>query len=60
VRCRDWKHDIVVYRQNDRVFCRADQPLTIDGAPALGQNEIQSGVRVEGEEFSFTWEVLEG
>jgi hypothetical protein len=60
VRCRDWKHDIVVYRQNDRVFCRADQPLTIDGAPVQGQNEIQSGVRVEGEEFSFTWEVLEG
>jgi hypothetical protein len=60
VRCRDWQRDIVVYRQNDRVFCRADEPLTIDGAPANGENEIQSGVRVEGEEFSFTWEVLEG
>lgn len=60
VRCRDWEHDIVVYRQNDRVFCRADKPLTIDGVEARGQNEIVSGVRVEGDEFSFTWEVLEG
>jgi hypothetical protein len=60
VRCRDWKRDIVVYRQNDRVLCRADEPLTIDGVQADGENEIASGVRVEGEEFSFTWEVLEG
>jgi hypothetical protein len=58
VRCRDWKHDLIVYRQNDRVFCRADEPLTIDGAEASGSNEIQSGVRVEGEEFSFTWEAI--
>jgi hypothetical protein len=62
VPCREWKHDVVVYRQNDRVYCRADEPLTIDGTPAssIGETEIQSGVRVEGEEFSFTWEVLEG
>jgi hypothetical protein len=58
VRCRDWKRDIVVYRQNDRVHCRADEPLTIDGVAATGENEIASGVRVEGEEFSFTWETL--
>ncbi len=60
VRCRDWQHDVVVYRQNDRVYCRADQPLSIDGVIARGENEIQSGVRVEGEEFSFTWEDVSG
>jgi hypothetical protein len=58
VRCRNWKRDIVVYRQNDRVYCRADESLTIDGVEAGGETEIASGVRVEGEEFSFTWEVL--
>jgi hypothetical protein len=58
VHCRDWKHDIVVYRQNDRVYCRADEPLTIDGVEATGEQEIATGVRVEGEEFSFTWETL--
>jgi hypothetical protein len=58
VHCRDWKRDIVVYRQNDRVYCRADEPLTIDGVEASGESEIASGVRVEGEEFSFTWETI--
>ena len=43
VRCRDWQRDVVVYRQNDRVFCRADEPLSIDGVTASGSSEIQSG-----------------
>jgi hypothetical protein len=59
VRCRDWQHDVVLYRHDGRLFCRADQPLVIDGNPVSGENEIQSGVRVEGEDFSFTWETVE-
>jgi hypothetical protein len=58
VRCRDWQKDIVIFRQNDQVFCRADEPLTIDGAAATSSNEIQPGARVEGESFSFAWEVV--
>ena len=26
VRCREWERDVVVYRQNDRIFCRAGEP----------------------------------
>jgi FHA domain-containing protein len=59
VRCRDWERDVVVFRQNDRLFCRASEPLTIDGVAISGESEIQSGVRVEGEDFSFTWETVE-
>ena len=58
VRCPDWQHDVVVYRQNDGVYCRSERPLTIDGAEASGASEIQSGQRIEGEEFSFTWETV--
>jgi hypothetical protein len=58
VRCRDWQHDVVVYRQDGRLFCRADEPLMIDGARVDGVSEIQSGIRVEGEVFSFTWEAI--
>jgi hypothetical protein len=58
VRCRDWQHDIVVYRQDGRLLCRSEEPLIIDGAQGGGESEIQSGVRVEGEEFSFTWETI--
>ena len=43
VRCRNWQRDVVVYRQNDQVFCRADEPLSIDGVPANSSSEIQSG-----------------
>jgi hypothetical protein len=58
VRCRNWQRDLVVYRQNDQVFCRADEPLTIDGVAATSSHEIQPGARVEGESFSFAWESL--
>ena len=58
VRSRNWQRDVVVYRQNDQLFCRADEPLSVDGVQAAGRNEIQSGARVEGEDFSFAWETL--
>jgi hypothetical protein len=58
VRCRQWQRDIVIYRQNNQLFCRADEPLSVDGAPTTGNSEIQSGARVEGEDFSFAWETI--
>jgi FHA domain len=58
VRCPEWHHDVVLYRQNDGVYCRSDRPLVIDGTEASGASEIQSGQRIEGEEFSFTWETV--
>jgi len=58
VRCRNWQRDVVLYRQNNQFFCRADEPLSVDGIAADGSNEIHSGSHVEGEDFSFTWETL--
>jgi hypothetical protein len=58
VQCRDWQRDVIVYRQNDQVFCRADEPLNVDGVLASGKTEINSGARVEGDDFSFAWESL--
>jgi uncharacterized protein YoaH (UPF0181 family) len=59
VRCREWERDVVVFRQGERLFCRASEPVAMNGVAASGENEIQSGVRVEGEHFAFTWEVVE-
>jgi hypothetical protein len=56
--CKDWQRDVVVYRQDEQVFCRADEALTIDGVAATSGNAIQPGARVEGESFSFAWESL--
>lgn len=58
VRCRNWQRDVVVYRQNDQLFCRADEPLSVDGVQHAGCSEVQSGARIEGEDFSFAWETL--
>lgn len=58
VRCRTWEHDVIVYRQGDRIFCRSDEPLSLDGVVSDGATEVRSGARVEGEAFAFTWEAL--
>ena len=58
VRCREWQRDLVVFRRDDRLFCRASEPLTIDGVVRTGENEMQPGARVEGDDFSFTWETV--
>jgi hypothetical protein len=58
VQCRDWQRDVIIYRQDEQVFCRADEPLSINGVAATSGNEIQSGSRVEGDNFSFAWETL--
>jgi hypothetical protein len=58
VRCRNWQRDVVLYRQDERVFCRADEPLAVDGITTGNESEIQSGVRVEGEAFSLAWETV--
>jgi hypothetical protein len=59
VRCRDWERDVVVFRQDNRLYCRANEPVSIDGVQASGENEIQSGLRIEGQNFAFTWETME-
>jgi hypothetical protein len=58
VRCREWHHDVVVFRQGERLFCRASGPMAMNGVATSGESEIQSGVRIEGEQFSFTWETV--
>jgi hypothetical protein len=58
VLCRDWEHDVVVYRQSEQLFCRADRPLVLDGVASEGACELSPGARVEGEAFAFAWEVV--
>jgi hypothetical protein len=58
VRCREWERDVVVFRQGERLFCRASEPVAMNGVATSGESEIQSGVRVEGEHFAFTWETV--
>ncbi|MBN1852365.1 MAG: FHA domain-containing protein [Pirellulales bacterium] len=58
ISCRDWKQDVVLYRQDDRLFCRASGPFQIDGVDVEGGGQIGPGSRVEGAEFSFSLEAI--
>ncbi len=58
IRCRDWEHDVVVYRQNNSLYCRAERPLVLDGEACQGASELAPGARVEGEGLAFTWEAM--
>jgi FHA domain len=65
VQCRDWQHDVILYRQSERpreanrpieLYCRSEAPLAVDGEPSHGATKIAPGARIEGEDFSFTLE----
>ncbi|MCC7473856.1 MAG: FHA domain-containing protein [Pirellulales bacterium] len=58
VPCRYWPRDIIIYRQDSQLFCRADEPLRIGGGTPTPRAEVRPGDRVEGEAISFTWEAL--
>jgi FHA domain len=57
VRGRDWQHDVVLYRNGAGFQCRCAAPLVVDGEARSGPIEVDAGERVEGESFSFTWEM---
>lgn len=57
VRARNAQHDIVLYRSGDGLQCRSAAELVVDGEARSGPIDVLSGERVEGESFSFTWEI---
>lgn len=58
VRCRDWQEDVVLYRHGDGFQCRSVEPLAVAGETRSGPTAVLAGQRVEGESFSFTWEMV--
>ncbi len=56
--CRDWRQDLVLYRQGDALFCRTLQPIEIDGRPCQGQSRLTHSSRIVGDNFSVTLEEI--
>jgi hypothetical protein len=56
--CRDWPHDVVLYRQHGELFCRGAGPLEIDGKSYQQEGPMTSKSRVIGEQFSFSLEEI--
>jgi hypothetical protein len=56
--CADWSTEVVLFRHDNRLFCRTAGRLEIDGHTTKGKGPITTNSRIEGREFSLTLEEL--
>ncbi len=56
--CRDWADDVVLFRQDDGLYCRSMNTLEIDGEPHDGTGPITYSSRIVGEDFSMSLEEI--
>jgi hypothetical protein len=57
--CRDWSGDVVLYRQDDELYCRAMDSIEIDGALCDGRGKLDVNSHVVGSDFSMSLEELD-
>jgi hypothetical protein len=56
--CREWSNDVVLYRRDGELFCRAMEPIEIDGQFCEGQGRLGSNSHVAGSDFSLCLEEI--
>jgi tetratricopeptide (TPR) repeat protein len=56
--CRDWANDVVLYRSEERIMCRALESVEIDGQLHDRRGPIRPGSQVVGSDFSFSVEAV--
>jgi hypothetical protein len=54
--CDQWAGDVVLYRSEDKIMCRAMESIEIDGRLQDGRGAIHPGSRVIGTDFSLSIE----
>jgi hypothetical protein len=54
--CPDWRGEVVIYRQENQLYCRASGPLEIDGRKAREPAKLLPNSRVVGDWFSLSLE----
>lgn len=57
--CRDWSGDVVLYRREGELFCRAMEPIEIDDQYCEGQGKVETNSHVAGSDFSLSLEDLD-
>jgi len=57
--CRDWSSDVVLYRREGELFCRAMEPIEIDDQYCEGQGKVETNSHVAGSDFSLSLEDLD-
>lgn len=56
--CRDWKSDVVLYRRDGGLYCRALELLEIDGHVCDGRGQLGHNSHISGSDFSMSLEEL--
>lgn len=56
--CRNWPREVVLYRAEERLFCRVPGAFLVDGAECRDQAALAPRSRVSGEGFSFSVEPI--
>ncbi len=54
--CRDWAHDVVLYRRDGILYCRATEGIEVDGQFCDEPAQVQWNSHVAGSDFSMTLE----
>lgn len=56
--CRDWERDVVLYRRDGELYCRAMDSIEIDGHLCDGRGQLAPNSHVSGSDFSMSLEEL--
>jgi len=56
--CREWNGDVVLYRSEDKIMCRAMESIEIDGHLHDGRGPVRPGSHVVGTDFSLSLEAV--
>ena len=54
--CRHWQNEVILFRCNGGLYCRAEVPFVIDGTECRGQGPITTNSHISGENFSLSLE----
>ncbi len=56
--CRDWSHDVVLFRQEGQWHCRAPGRFEIDGVEVVDRGPIHGRSRIGSDDFSLSLESI--
>ena len=56
--CRDWASDVVLFRRDGRLYCRASEPLEVDGKYCDTQALVEPCSQIVGSDFSMCLEQI--
>lgn len=54
--CRQWTHDLVIYRRDGELYCRAAESLEVDGRWREGEVLLNPKSRIAGRDFAVSLE----